>query len=111
MGERRRGVVWSQAAARDLEEIAAHLARESPSSAERLVERLWSKAESLRAHARRGRIVAELSQLGLSSWRELIVSPYRLVYRIGARRVIVLGVFDARRDLQDVLLERLLRDS
>ncbi len=111
MGERRRGVVWSQAAARDLEEIAAQVARESPSSAERVVEGLWRKAESLRAYARRGRIVAELLQLGLSTWRELVVPPYRLVYRIGGRRVIVVGVFDARRDLADVLLERLLRDS
>lgn len=110
MADRRRGIVWSQAAARDLEEIAAHVARESPATAERLVERLWSKAESLRTHARRGRIVAELLQLGMSTWRELVVPPYRLVYRIGGSRAIVLGVFDGRRDLQDVLLERLVRD-
>jgi len=111
VADRRRVVIWSRAAARDLEEVAAYIARDSPGGAERLLERLWSKAESLRTHGARGRIVAELQQFGMSTWRELVVPPYRLVYRVGGNRVIVLGVFDGRRDLQDVLLERLLRDA
>lgn len=111
MAERRRTVIWSRAAASDLEDIVAYVARESPAGAERLLDRLWTKAESLRTHAARGRIVGELLQFGMSTWRELVVPPYRLVYRVGGNRVIVLGVFDGRRDLQDVLLERLLRDT
>ena len=45
----------------------------------------------------------------MRTWRELVIRPYRLVYRIEGDTVIVLAVFDARRDLEDLLLERLLR--
>ena len=42
-------------------------------------------------------------------WRELVVRPYRIVYRI--REDIVMGgaVVDGRRDLEELLLERLTR--
>jgi hypothetical protein len=38
-----------------------------------------------------------------------VIRPYRLVYRVEADTVTVLALFDGRRDLEDVLLERLLR--
>jgi toxin ParE1/3/4 len=41
--------------------------------------------------------------------RELVVSPYRLVYRVGSDAMVVLAVFDGRRDLEDVLVDRLRR--
>jgi predicted metalloprotease len=39
--------------------------------------------------------------------REVVERPYRIVYRITGRTVAVLGVLDGRRELEDVLLERL----
>jgi toxin ParE1/3/4 len=45
----------------------------------------------------------------MRTWRELVVRPYRLVYRVGSDAVVVLAVFDGRRDLEDVLLDRLVR--
>jgi plasmid stabilization system protein ParE len=55
--------------------------------------------------------VPELSRFGMRSWRELVVRPYRILYRVSGGTVTVLVVFDARRDLEDLLLERLLRTS
>jgi hypothetical protein len=44
---------------------------------------------------------------------ELVVRPYRLICRlicrIGGDAVIVLALFDGRRELEDVLLDRLVR--
>jgi hypothetical protein len=37
------------------------------------------------------------------------VRPYRLVYRIEGNSVNVLALFDGRRDLEDILFERMLR--
>jgi addiction module RelE/StbE family toxin len=111
MAERRRGVVWAEAAVRDLEEIVSYVARESPGNAERLLERLSTKASSLQRHARRGRVVPELMRFGMATWRELVVKPYRLIYRIAGSDLVLLAVLDGRRDLEDVLLERLLRSS
>jgi len=69
--------------------------------------KLRSAAVRLESLTERGRIVPELLKAGVRTYRELIVLPrYRLVYRASARAVLVVGVFDARRDLGDILLER-----
>lgn len=54
-------------------------------------------------------MVPEFACFGIRTWRELLVKPYRTVYRTAGRGVLVLAIFDGRRDLEDVLLERLLR--
>ena len=109
MARRRFRVEWAEAAVRDLEGIALYLAQESRPDAERLMRRLADRAATLEATPAHGRIVPELARFQMRAWRELVVRPYRLVYRIEADSVIVLAVFDARRDLEDLLLERLLR--
>jgi toxin ParE1/3/4 len=104
-------VVWAEAAARDLEQIVLFIASDTPLTAERLLRKLRRGAQSLTRSPLRGRIVPELLHFGMRRWRELIVRPYRLVYRVAGRTVVVLAVFDGRRDLEDILLERLVRDE
>lgn len=57
----------------------------------------------------RGRIVPELRDLALEPWRELIERPFRIIYRISDARVLIVAVLDGRRDVEDLLLQRLLR--
>lgn len=102
-------VRWAEAASADLEEMIAYIAVEAPLNAERLLARLLAKAEGLETTPPRGRVVSELARFGMRQWRELIVRPYRLVYRIEGSAVYVLALLDGRRDLTDLLLERLLR--
>jgi toxin ParE1/3/4 len=45
----------------------------------------------------------------MRTWRELVMRPYRMIYRMEGDTVTVLAVFDGRRDLGDLLLERLTR--
>jgi plasmid stabilization system protein ParE len=56
----------------------------------------------------RGRTVPELRDHGVLNYREIIVSPWRIIYRVQDSAVIVLAVIDGRRSLEDVLLYRLL---
>ena len=49
----------------------------------------------------------ELARLNLRTYRELNVKPYRLLYRVSKIEVHVLAVFDARRSLEDAILDRL----
>jgi len=109
MARRRFRVEWAEVAVRDLEEIAAFLALDSPPDAERAVRRIEKRAAALETSPARGRVVPELARFQIRTWRELVVRPYRLVYRIEGDAVVVLAVFDARRDLEDLLLERLVR--
>jgi plasmid stabilization system protein ParE len=109
MPEGARRVVWTESAARDLEEIVSFVAIDSPVNAARLLGRLRAKGASLETSSRRGRIVPELLRFGMRTWRELVVRPYRLIYRVAGDTVVVLALLDGRRDLEDVLFERLVR--
>lgn len=106
---KRRKVLWARSARRDLELIVSYLADRSPQAALATLERLETKAKSMAKQANRGRVVPELARLHVLDYRELIVPPYRLIYRGRDLEVPVLAVFDARRSLEDVLLDRLIR--
>ena len=102
-------VEWTAVAREDLLSIVDYLADHGPDAAPSILARLEKKANSLKQSPTRGRVVPELARLQVREYRELILAPYRLLYRIESRRVLVLAVFDSRRNLEDILLERLVR--
>jgi len=102
-------VVWADIAAKDLEEIVSYIALESPANAKAVLKRLRNQAEALSSMARRGRVVPELRDLSPEPWREILLRPYRIIYRISGQQILILAVLDGRRDLEDLLLRRLLR--
>ena len=103
-------VEWAPSALTDLEAMLDYLAaRESPSLAASVGDELLEAADSLTSLPHRGRRVPELSELGVEGFRELLVGPYRLVYRVVSRTVGIVALLDGRRDLGDVLVERALR--
>lgn len=110
MARRKWRVVWTEAATHDLVEIVSFVARKAPANARRLLLRLRSRADSLERSPQRGRVVPELASAGTRTWRELVVKPHRIVYRIRKDIVLVGAVMDGRRDLEDLLLERLTRN-
>ena len=65
---------------------------------------------SLTSHATRGRIVPELRSRGISTYREIMTTPYRILYRIVGQQVRVVAVFDHRRNADELLRERSMRD-
>lgn len=109
MGDRKRRVVWAGDAVQDLIEIVAYIAGRSPQEAQHMEHRLRSRAESLGHSPARCRYVPELLFAGSRAWRELVIKPYRIVYRVHEKDVLVGAILDGRRDLQDLLLERLTR--
>jgi toxin ParE1/3/4 len=110
MARRSFRVQWAEAAVRDLEELMSYIAADSPLNTERILDKLEKRAQTLESTPVRGRVVPELAHFGIRNWRELIVKPYRVIYRIDEDTVNVLAVLDGRRDLQDLLLERLIRE-
>jgi toxin ParE1/3/4 len=102
-------VYWAPTALEDLVSVLSHIAAENPAVAAATTIRLLQRAESLRTLTPRGRTVAELREIGVSRYRELIERPWRLIYAVEPERVAVVAVLDSRRDLQTQLLERLIR--
>ena len=100
-------IVWSDVAENDLRNIVEYIAEDSPHNASKLFNRIKQKASSLYTFPERGRIVPELRDQGILQYRELVVSPWRILYRISEKRVLVLSVLDSRQNIEDILLQRL----
>lgn len=77
--------------------------------ASEILRKIRAKANELRTYPNRGRRVPELQFVPDLSIREIIIKPWRLIYRIRDNRVEILGCFDGRMDLEDILLWRLTR--
>jgi len=102
-------VAWTTVAASDLERIAAYLAGESPLRAAAIIDRIVERAESLASLPNRGRTPPELRSVGDRTWRELQEPPWRILYRRLDDVVQIHAVLDGRRNLEDILMERMLK--
>ena len=87
-------VIWSPRAVRDLDSIHEYVARDSSIYADLVIQRLVHSAERLREFPNLGRVVPEVARADI---RELIVPPFRLVYRTRSDTVEVVTVFRAAR--------------
>ena len=100
-------VVWSNIAENDLKNIIEYIADDSPADAFRIFKNIKQKTSKLFTLPERGRIIPELRDQGILQYRELIIPPWRILYRISEKRVYVLSVLDSRRNIEDLLLKRL----
>ncbi|MBW1745015.1 MAG: type II toxin-antitoxin system RelE/ParE family toxin [Deltaproteobacteria bacterium] len=101
-------IIWAVVAENDLKEIIEYIATDSPANALKVLKRIKQKASSLYTLPERGRIVPELQDQGILLYRELIIPPWRIIYRISEIKVYVLSVLDARQNVEDMLLKRLI---
>jgi len=104
-------VRWSETAEKDLISIIEYIAQGSPPVAYEKFMEIKEKASHLYAFPDRGRVVPELQAQGIIQYRELIVAPWRIIYRISEDCVYVLSVLDARQNLEDILLTRLINSK
>ncbi len=104
-------IIWADIAEKDLKNIIEYIADDSPINALKVFKKIKEKASSLYSFPDRGRLVPELKDQGILQYRELIHSPWRIIYRISESTVCVLSVLDARRNIEDILLKRLLNQT
>jgi toxin ParE1/3/4 len=90
-------VVWTENAVRHLHGIHDFIALNSVTYAKRTIDRITRRSEQIADHPLSGRKVPEFDAEDI---RELIESPYRIVYRVHAKRVEVLGVIHGARLLR-----------
>ena len=102
-------VEWASVAEVDLKRIIDYIAIDSPGNALQILERIRQKVSALYTLPERGRIVPELQEQGINIYRELIISPWRIVYRISDTTVYVLSIIDSRQNVEDILLNRFLK--
>jgi toxin ParE1/3/4 len=101
-------IIWTNVAENDLINIIEYISVDSPQNALKILEKIRQKASSLYTLPERGRIVPELQDQGIFQYRELVIPPWRLMYRIADRKIFVMSVIDSRQNVEDVLLNRLI---
>ncbi len=101
-------IEWAKVAENDLNGIIESIAEDSPANALKILKKIKQKASSLYTLPERGRIVPELQDQGILIYRELMIPPWRIIYRISETKVYVLSVLDARQNVEDILLKRMI---
>ncbi|MBI4582865.1 MAG: type II toxin-antitoxin system RelE/ParE family toxin [Planctomycetes bacterium] len=86
--------------------VAVH---DSLERAYHLLAKLEERCGSLGSFPHRGRIPPELKFLGVLEYREVLFKPYRIFFRVEKLNVFVYAVLDGRRELSELLQQRLLR--
>ncbi len=103
-------VGWALAAQSDLEQIIDRISVDGPINALEILKKIRNKAWRLRTLPHRGRIVPELRDQGIHIYREIIVPPWRIIYRTSDSNVFILSVIDSRRNVEDILLDRFFKE-
>lgn len=93
---RRADVTWARSADRDLERIHAHIGRDSPKRAAQVVTRVIRAIDQLERSPELGAVAEDVEPVGRC--RHLVVPPFRVIYQVGERSVLILRIWDTRRD-------------
>ena len=130
-------VLLTRSAERDLEEIYDYIAEnDTQGNADHVLDKLTGKpvslsptlsrkrargqtnrcanftlpevAETLAAFPERGSYPKELLLLGIREYRQAHFKPYRLIYRVIGKQVLIYMIADGRRDMQTLLSRRML---
>ena len=102
-------VKWTSNAKEDLLNIVDYIKKDSLSAARKIYEKIKEKAQSINSFPLRGRVVPELQKEGITIYRELIVEPWRIMYKIENDTVHIMAIFDSRQNIEELLFQKLLR--
>ncbi|MCK4605477.1 MAG: type II toxin-antitoxin system RelE/ParE family toxin [Deltaproteobacteria bacterium] len=95
-------LIWTEPALLHLDEIAEYIALDDFRAAQRLVEKVFKRAALLEQFPEPGRRPPELKR---TPYREIVIGPCRIFYRVEDDRVYMLYVMRAERLLRKYLLE------
>ena len=102
---------WTANAKDNLLNIVDYIKQESPSTANDIYLQIREKAQSSNFLPLKGRIVPELQKEGITQYREIITSPWRIIYKVSADTVYIMLIVDSRQNLEDLLLQKLIKST
>jgi len=102
-------VQWTSNAKEDLLNIVDYIKKDSLSAARQVYEQIKENAQSSNFLSLKGRVVPELLKEGITIYRELIAQLWRIMYKIENDTVYIMAIFDSRQNIEELLLQKLLR--
>jgi toxin ParE1/3/4 len=102
-------VLLTAGAEQDLEAIHDYIGEfDCIANADHVLDQLMQVVQSLSRFPERGSYPKELVSLGIKEYRQTAFKPYRVIYRVLGKQVVIYLIADGRRDMQSVLGRRLL---
>ncbi len=102
-------IILAEYANNDLLDIYCYIALEdSFESADKLIQQIKDACYSLSKLPNRGHVPHEFAQLNVSNYLEIHCNEYRIIYEVVGKMVYVYCIIHMKRDVYDLLKERLL---
>jgi len=99
----------TKSAKKDLKEIVKFIAKNNPLNSLEVLKRIENRINSLKKFPERGGYVPELLKHNIKDYRQLIESPWKIIYKVDNNIVNILIIIDSRRNTQDILVEKLIK--
>ena len=101
-------LIWTEPALLYLDEIAEYIALDDPPAASRYVQSVFDRVERLEANPKSGKRPPELAR---TYYREVVVPPCRIFYRVEGDAVYILYIMRGERLLRSYLLDQRNREK
>jgi plasmid stabilization system protein ParE len=101
-------VKWTAPAREDINEVVDYISLTNPTYAIKILDKIEDHVRQLDMSPGRYRIVPELEKYGYLLYREIIVNYWRIIYKIENDFVYIMLVIDCRRNLEDLILKKLV---
>jgi toxin ParE1/3/4 len=102
-------IFWTSSAKKDLNEIIDYISIDSKKIALEKLIQIEKVTNKIINFPKKGRIIPELEKRNITMYREIIIKPWRIFYKIEENRIPIIAVIDGRRNIEEILLRRQLR--
>ena len=104
-----REIIITKDAAESFDEILKYIVIKSGAGpAGKIYDRIIAKINLLGAVPFRGKVSEELKSVGITHIYELVEAPWKIYYRLTPKQIIILLVVDSRRNLEEVLIDKII---
>jgi len=102
-------VIWSEDASLDLVDIVLYIKIHSGKEiAKGIYTRIKSKINNIVDFPKAGMSVPELVDIGIIDIYQIIISPWKIYYKIIEDKIMILSVIDGKRNLEEILYKKII---
>ena len=94
---------------KDLRDIVEYYYEVNQAYSRKIFGKLVERISELEGFPEKGRVVPELRDHNIETYKELIEDPYRIIYKIVNDEVLLVSVIDGRRNVEEILIKKLQR--
>jgi addiction module RelE/StbE family toxin len=102
-------VKWTKSAKDDILNIISYIKKDSPSIAKAVYTKIKEQANLSNFFPLKGRIVPELEKEGITTYREIVTPPWRIIYTIGSDTIYIIAILDSRQNIEEILIQKIIK--